>query len=62
MGIGFQTLSIEGNDMWNPDFEKYKSMLNYLSLIQFAVSDVEFAPHNLVIKNKENDTVKNNFV
>lgn len=54
--LGFQTLSIEGNDMWNPDFEKYKSMLNYLSLIQFAVSDVEFAPHNLVIKNKENDT------
>ena len=54
--LGFQTLSIEGNEMWNPDFEKYKSMLNYLSLIQFAVSDVEFAPHNLVIKNKENDT------
>ena len=53
--LGFQTLSIEGNDMWNPDFEKYKSMLEYLSLIQFAISDAEFAPHNLLVRNEEND-------
>ena len=41
--------------MWNPDFEKYKSMLEYLSLIQFAISDAEFAPHNLLVRNEEND-------
>lgn len=53
--LGFQILSHEDNDMWNPDFEKYKSMLEYLAIIQDSVSDAKFAPHNLVIKNKDND-------
>lgn len=53
--LGFQILSSEGKNMWNPDYEKYKSMLEYLAIIQTSVSNAKLPPHHLVVKNKEND-------
>lgn len=54
--FGFQVLSIGDNDMFNPDFDKYKHILDYLSIIQQSVSDSKPALHGLEAQKPKNES------